>query len=287
MKRKLKAQKAVLKCAPLSDKLLLVETPNESRHGLASAFQSSPSPNDPPWNIWAAMLVWVLSVLLIAILPSLVILAYVAPFRDKFTASESLVRFIQTDPTAVLLQIGAILPAHFLTLLISWAVVTRLKTYSFREMLGWKSGGMRWWHYLLILAAVFAISAVVTSYFPEADNDLLRIVRSSRAAVFMLAALATFTAPVVEEVVYRGVLYSALQRAFGAAGGVAIITSLFALVHFPQYWPSYSTLFVLTILSLTLALVRARTGNLLPAIILHTLFNGLQSALLIAEPYIR
>jgi membrane protease YdiL (CAAX protease family) len=144
---------------------------------------------------------------------------------------------------------------------------------------------MRWWHYLLILVGIFALSAVIMGFYPEADNDLLRIVRSSRLAVFVLAALATFTAPLVEEVVYRGILYSAFQRAFGVGAAVAVVTALFALVHFPQYWPSYSTLFLLTLLSLVLTMIRVKTQNLLPCIILHTIFNGIQSAALIAEPY--
>ncbi|MBK9216314.1 MAG: CPBP family intramembrane metalloprotease [Chloracidobacterium sp.] len=62
---------------------------------------------------------------------------------------------------------------------------------------------------------------------------------------------------------------------------------MFALVHVPQYLPSYSTIFLLTLLSVTLTWVRVRTSNLLPCIILHTAFNGLQSALLIAEPYFK
>lgn len=244
-----------------------------------------PTPNDPPWNGWIALLVWLMSVLLVVIVPSVVVLAYVAPLRNQFSGQDALIEFVKNDPTAVVLQIVAIVPVHLLTILLAWAVVTKLKTYSFRETLGWKSGGMRWWHYVLILIAIFTLSAVVMSFFPEADNDLLRIVRSSRAAVFVIAALATFTAPLVEEVVYRGILYSAFQRSFGIVIAVVVVTALFALVHFPQYWPSYSTLFLLTLLSLILTMVRVRTGNILPCIILHTIFNGLQSVALISEPY--
>jgi len=33
--------------------------------------------------------------------------------------------------------------------------------------------------------------------------------------------------------------------------------------------------------------IRVWSGNLLPCIILHTLFNGLQSIILILEPYLK
>ena len=115
---------------------------------------------------------------------------------------------------------------------------------------------------------------------------MLRILKSSKPALYTIAFLAVFTAPLVEEVVYRGVLYSAFQRSIGTAAAVVLVTLLFALVHVPQYYPSFSTIFLLTLLSLILTLVRVYTGNLLPCIVLHTIFNAFQSALLIAEPYV-
>ena len=116
---------------------------------------------------------------------------------------------------------------------------------------------------------------------------MLRLLRSSKYAVFLVAFMAVVTAPIVEEVIYRGLLYSALQRAVGTGLAVGFVTLLFSLVHLPQYYPSVSTMVLLTLLSLTLTLIRVFTGNLLPCIILHTIFNGLQSILLIAEPYLK
>jgi len=153
-------------------------------------------------------------------------------------------------------------------------------------MLGWESGGVSWWYYPAILFGFLAIAAVVSSIVPEQDNDLLRILRSSRSAVYLVAFLATFTAPIVEEVVYRGVLYSAFQRSVGVPAAFCLVTLLFALVHVPQYYPSYSTIFLLILLSVSLTALRVKSKNLLPCIILHTLFNGFQSVILIIEPYL-
>ena len=79
--------------------------------------------------------------------------------------------------------------------------------------------------------------------------------------------------PVIEELINRGICVN--------------VTLMFALVHVPQYYPSFSTIFLLTILSLTLTAIRVKAKNLLPCIILHTLFNGLQSVLLILEPMLK
>lgn len=188
---------------------------------------------------------------------------------------------IQSDPTAILLSIIGVIPAHILTLALAWAVVTRFNKYSFREVLGWKSGGFAWWHYLIIMGGFFIAAAIVGYFLPEQDNELVRILRSSRAAVYFVAFMATFTAPLVEEVIYRGILYSAIQRSIGIGWAVLIVTALFAGVHFLQYWGSPGTIILICLLSLILTLIRVRTNNLLPCIIMHTIFNGIQSLLLL------
>ena len=245
-----------------------------------------PTANNPPWNSPIAVVVWVASVLAIVLVPGLFLAPYVISQREALAGNQALGEFLQQDPTAILLQIVAIIPAHLLTLALAWAIVTRLNTFSFKETLGRGSGGMGWQHYLVILVVFFAIVIVVGSYFPEQENELTRILKSSRYAVFLVAFMATFTAPLVEEVIYRGILFSAFQRTFGVSIAVVAVTLLFALVHVPQYYPSYSTIFLLLLISLILTVVRARTGNLWPCIVLHTIFNATQSVLLILEPYL-
>jgi membrane protease YdiL (CAAX protease family) len=243
-------------------------------------------PYNPPWSSPVALGVWILSVFLIIVVPTIFLLPYIFSVSGGQVDQETVTRVATTDPTGIFIQIVAILPAHILTLLAAWFVVTRNRRFSFTEMLGWRSGGMRWWHHVGIMVAFVSVMIVVGSIFPEQDNELLRMLRSSKLALYSIAILAVATAPLVEEVVYRGVLYSAFQRSVGTVGSVALVTFLFALVHVPQYYPSVSTILLLTLLSLILTLVRVYTGNLLPCIILHLIFNAFQSLLLVAEPYL-
>lgn len=245
----------------------------------------APSPDDPPWHAWEAIGVWIASVMFIVVIPAIFLLPYLAMNGVQMTDSEALVEFAKTDAMSIVVQIASIVPAHLLTVALVWLVVTRGKKFSFKEMLGWKSGGFAWWHYIAVLLGFALIAVAVGNFIPEQENDLLRILRSSRAAVYMIAIVATLTAPFVEELVYRGVLYSAFQRAMGVPGAFILVTVLFALVHVPQYWPSTSTILLLTLLSVILTAIRVKTGNLLPCVIFHTLFNGLQSLILILEPH--
>ena len=255
-------------------------------HAQAEAIlEHAPTPDDPPFGSLEAIGLWIASIVLILIIPSFFLLPYLALQDPPIVNTEDIVEFAKNDPTSIFIQILGILPAHILTLALAWMIVTRGKTYSFRETLGWERGGFRWWHYCIILGGFLVVAAGVEVYFPQRDNELLRILQSSRSAVYIVAFVATFTAPIVEEVVYRGVVYSAFQRKFGIAAAFLFTTLLFALVHVPQYYPSYSTIFLLFLLSLTLTSIRVKTGNLFPCIVLHTVFNGLQSIMLIIEPY--
>ena len=242
------------------------------------------SPDDPPWGSWIAIVVWMASVLLIAMVPVIFLAPYLLSQGIHTRGQEELARFATSDPTALLLQMAAIIPAHLLTLAIGWAIVTRFKKHPFLETLGWHSGGMLWWHYVLILVGFFAIAGVITYLVPGEENDMVRILRSSRMVLYTVAALAVLTAPFVEELIYRGILYSPLQRAVGPPLAIVIVTLLFAAVHFPQYWGTPSTIVLLTLLSLILTVIRAKTGSLLPCVILHTVFNAIQSLLMILSP---
>ncbi|MBA2621612.1 MAG: CPBP family intramembrane metalloprotease [Acidobacteria bacterium] len=246
---------------------------------------AAPTPDNPPWNSWTALGVWLASIAFIVVLGNLFLLPYLLKQNLNFTSQDAIYEFAKNDPTAILLQVVATIPAHLLTLLLTWLVVTRFRKFSFRKTLGWSPGGFLWWHYLVVLLGIFAVSLVVSRFVPEGDNEMLRIIHSSQTATFIVAFMATFTAPIVEEVVYRGILYSAFQRSFGVAPAVLIVTAVFASVHFVQYWGSPATIFLICFLSLVLTLVRVVSKNLLPCIILHTAINGIQSIGLILQSF--
>lgn len=249
-----------------------------------------PSPNNPPWNGWTAFGVWLASVFFIAIFPNLFLAPYLLTQSFDFSDSGKLGEFAQTDPTAVILQLLSVIPAHIFTLLLAWIVVTKFNKYSFREVLGWKMGGFKIWQIFAIVIFFYALAISLISVFGERENDFTRMLKTSRTAVYLVAFFATFTAPLVEEVIYRGVLYSAFQRRFGVTPAVLLVTGLFALVHVPQYSmnlnPDFVTIFVICLISLVLTMIRVRTGNLLPCIILHTVYNGSQAVFMILQPYL-
>ncbi|MCA1593424.1 MAG: CPBP family intramembrane metalloprotease [Acidobacteria bacterium] len=241
--------------------------------------------DNPPWSVLGAAAIWVFSVALIIATP----LIFLAPYlQQKHIGLDTLPEFVTTDKTAIFLQIISIIPAHLLTLAAAWAMVTRFGKHPFLGTLGWQwDRGFTFWRCTALAVGLLGVGLVLIHFFGGAETQLEKIINSSRATAFTTAFLATATAPLVEEIVYRGLLYSALRRAIGAAWSVVIVLSLFALIHVPQYWPNIGVIATIGILSLVLTVVRAYTRKLLPCFIIHLIFNGIQSFTIVLEPVLK
>ena len=79
--------------------------------------------------------------------------------------------------------------------------------------------------------------------------------------------------PLVEELLFRGVLLSALLRRLRTAWAVLASAVLFALVHLPDLRWLWYALPNLALLGVVLAWLRLRSGSLWPAVIAHAINN--------------
>jgi membrane protease YdiL (CAAX protease family) len=250
-----------------------------------SHYTGRPNPNNPPWGIIAALITWFVSIALLAIVPNLCVLPYLA-YRYRGIAVTREV--LMADTTFVFLFVLGWLPAHFLTLALMWAIGTRLGKLSIKDVFGWSwSPTFGAWKSSALAILLFFVTLLLIGWFGGQKTDLDRILESSRAAALALAIIAVATAPLIEEMIYRGLLYSAFQRAIGPWPAVAVVASMFAGLHVFQYWPNAGAISSITLLSVVLTLIRARTGRLLPCFMVHLVFNGIQSLIIILEPYLR
>ena len=244
-----------------------------------------PDPDNPPWGLGGAVGLLFLSFMLMVLTQVLFLVPYALRRGVKLDA---LGEFALKDPGALFIQVVSIIPAHLLTLGLAWLLVTRAGKYPFFATLGWEWGnGFTLWRSICLGVVMFLAGVSVIYLTGPTDNALERLLQSSRAAALATAFAATFTAPLVEEIVFRGLLYSSLRRLVGAAWAVVSVFMLFALIHVPQYWPSFGVIGVILMLSLALTLVRARSGRLLPCFVVHLVFNAIQSGFIVIEPYLK
>lgn len=101
--------------------------------------------------------------------------------------------------------------------------------------------------------------------------------RSSRAPAFAANfAVVAVVAPVVEELTFRGLGYSLLER-YGRFAAIAAVGVAFALAH-----GLIAALPILALFGAGLAYLRARTRSVYPGIIVHSAFNALALTLAVS-----
>lgn len=89
--------------------------------------------------------------------------------------------------------------------------------------------------------------------------------------MIMLVLGVCIIAPIVEEVIFRGLAYTRLVQSRAGISGAIIITSLvFTFIHF-QY--DFNVLCILSVFAFLLGYVRYKTDNLVYCIILHMQLN--------------
>lgn len=251
-----------------------------------SATPLSVSPDSPPWGVLGAVLTWVLSVGFLALVPNLFVLPYVAfHYRGGSAPTEEA---LLANKTFVFLFVTGWLPAHLLTLALVWAIATRLRKFSLGDVFGFswpQDFGL--WKSVSLAISLFIVAILVTGWFGAQPTDLDRILQSSRATAMVMAFIAVATAPLVEEMIYRGLLYSALQRVIGRLFAVLVVAGMFAGLHVWQYRQNLGAIVSISLLSVVLTVIRARTGRLLPCFVIHLAFNGIQSLIIVFEPYLR
>jgi membrane protease YdiL (CAAX protease family) len=257
---------------------------------------TAPAPERrPPWwlpwfDVAKAIVLWFVSIILLLLVPSIFILPYIVYRIIQFGAPSP--EAIGSDKMLLFLSVVGILPTHLLTLIIVWMVVTEGGRRPF-----WKTIGFEWPQNLspvattllsvLLAVLLFGVAWGVTKLYGDSKTDLDFLIESSIYTRIATAFVAVATAPLIEELIYRGVLYRALEKAGGAAVAIPIVSLLFAGVHVYQYRNNIAVIIVITLLSITLTVVRAITGKVLPAFIIHLVFNGIQSVLIVLGAFVK
>jgi membrane protease YdiL (CAAX protease family) len=198
---------------------------------------------------------------------------------------------LTTDTMVLFYSVVGIVPAHLLTLYLAYLVVTEGGRRPFWKTLRWE------WPQgttpvtaillsVLIAVVLYGLAYGLTTLYGGEKTDLDRLIESSMYTRVATAFLAFATAPLVEEVIYRGVIYPAVEKVMGMGFAIAVVSMLFAGVHVWQYRTNIAVIVVITLLSVILTVARAVTGKLLPSFIIHLVFNGVQSVLIVLSGFI-
>ena len=93
-------------------------------------------------------------------------------------------------------------------------------------------------------------------------------------AFLLLFFLAVFTAPFLEEIIFRGYFFQVIQTLKGKRIAIFVIAFLFALMHVHQYWGDWLAIAAVACLGLGLTVLRSITHSSIPGIVTHYVYNG-------------
>jgi len=109
------------------------------------------------------------------------------------------------------------------------------------------------------------------------DTDPTQLFAPGPLGIAATVLVAVVLAPIAEEVVFRGVLLSALERRWGSTTAIVASSGVFALMHVTPF-----AIVPIFVLALVLGNLFVRTRSLTVCIAAHAVFNGVGLALLYA-----
>lgn len=127
-----------------------------------------------------------------------------------------------------------------------------------------------------------ALYSIIERRWPEPkdlpDPFVDALTSDSRLTQVSVALCAVVAAPVLEELFYRGAIYTPQRRRSSAFTVVVVTAVLFALAHLvPQ------KLLPLCLLGVALGVLRAASGSILPSVLMHATFNALPTWSLLVD----
>ena len=145
---------------------------------------------------------------------------------------------------------------------------------AWRPWTTWRAGWV-WGLAVLMVGYSLAATVALTHFFPKFDAAIKLPDGTRWALMFLL--LASVLAPIGEEILFRGWIYTSLRASFGVVAAMLVVSILFALAHWEQ-----THLYALAVfpVGLGLAWIRERTGTIKASIAVHGLYNGIAAVML-------
>lgn len=107
-----------------------------------------------------------------------------------------------------------------------------------------------------------------------AEGPLARMATSSTSGLVTWILLAIFCAPLLEELLFRGLMWSAFAGTRGPGSATAITAFLFTIVHLGETWAAPILLLPISLLGVGAGVARARTGSVWPSAAMHLAYNS-------------
>jgi membrane protease YdiL (CAAX protease family) len=226
--------------------------------------------NDVPWG-WLTAIGLPIAHVVIQIALGLVvvsILSVVLLATSNFN-QDTLLRFATSG--LVTGTIGAL--GGVMSLALIYAVVTRLRKRPFRATIGLVGNGRIWPAAFGAVILGGAMDTVTLALHKPIVPDTLQPLFNGASSAVAMVVFAVIVTPLVEELLFRGVLFPVVARSLNTFWAVILVSVLFGLAHMATYGPDAYSIMQSLVAGLYLTWLRARTGALAPSIAAHAALN--------------
>ena len=159
------------------------------------------------------------------------------------------------------------------TLALIYAVVTRLRKRPFRATIG-LTGRKYVWRAAFGAVLLGGLMDLVTLALRKPIvPDVLRPLFAGTASAAAMIVFAVIATPLVEEMLFRGVLFPVAARSLGATGGVLLVSGLFGFAHVVTYGLDAYLIAQTLVAGLYLTWLRSQSRSLVPCVAAHAALN--------------
>lgn len=230
----------------------------------------------PPWGLRDLGLFFGLGGLAVAI-------AYVSVMVSYGAIAPSMGWHVPPKDLQETTYLSLALQSVFYALLLAgvYALVALRKRLPFWRALKWRTPSpLRALGYFALGTVLSVAVQFAPTIFPDRSDFPLSQLFTSPSIAYVVGAFAVLVAPLMEELIFRGVLFAIFEDQAGPIFAVIATAALFTGLHIPEYRGAWNHLFLLLIVGLVFSLARGLTGSLAPSVILHTAYNLCQLVVL-------
>jgi len=134
--------------------------------------------------------------------------------------------------------------------------------------------------YVFIGIGLAVVGQFIGHFLPMPKALPIEKLFAEKTSAYLLVTFGVLVAPLVEELLFRGLIFPVATRALGMIGGTVLTALLFSLVHQSQLAQAWAPLLVIFGVGLVLTVVRARTNSLAASWIVHFSYNATLFAVL-------
>lgn len=139
-----------------------------------------------------------------------------------------------------------------------------------------------------LFLAGLALAMVVRytpTLLPERGSFPLERMFATPASAYAVAAFAILIAPLMEEIIFRGILFGMFESLIGIRFAIVTTALMFAGLHIPEYWGAWHHVLMITLIGFAFSVARGLTGSLAASYILHLAYNFALIAVLFFETH--